>query len=55
MLRSIEESLTRLGTDRLDVVLVHDPDDHEDDALRTAFPALVELRDEGVVRRSGAA
>ena len=38
MLRSLEESLARLGTDRLDVVLVHDPDDHEDDALRRRVP-----------------
>ncbi len=54
VLRSIEESLERLGLDRLDVVLVHDPDDHEQDALRGAFPALLELRDQGVVRAIGA-
>src|SRR5205085_12089740 len=29
VLRSIEQSLDRLGLDRLDVVLVHDPDLHE--------------------------
>ena len=49
ILRSLEESLDRLGIDRIDVVLVHDPDDHEDDALRDAFPTLLRLRDEGVV------
>lgn len=53
VLRSIEESLNRLGLDRLDVVLVHDPDDHEREALEGAFPALLELRDEGVVRAIG--
>lgn len=53
VLRSLEESLRRLGTDRLDVVHVHDPDDHEADALATAFPALLELRDQGVIRRVG--
>ena len=52
--RSIDASLTRLGLDRLDVVLVHDPDDHEAAALDGAFPALIELRDEGVVRAVGA-
>ncbi len=52
--RSIEESLERLGLDRLDVVLVHDPDDHEQAALDGAFPALLALRDEGVVRAIGA-
>jgi D-threo-aldose 1-dehydrogenase len=53
VLRSIEESLARLGEDRLDVVLVHDPDDHEVEAERHAFPALLELRDAGVVGAVG--
>src|SRR6266705_6004015 len=30
-LRSLEESLTRLGLDRVDVAFVHDPDDHYQD------------------------
>jgi D-threo-aldose 1-dehydrogenase len=54
VLRSLEESLIRLGVDRIDVALVHDPDLHEDDALTQAFPTLVQLRDEGVVRSIGA-
>jgi D-threo-aldose 1-dehydrogenase len=53
-LRSLEESLGRLGLDRVDVVHVHDPDDHEADALAGAFPALRRLRDEGVVGAIGA-
>ena len=53
ILRSIEESLSRLGFDRIDVVHVHDPDDHEDEALAGAFPALLELRDQGVVGAVG--
>jgi D-threo-aldose 1-dehydrogenase len=53
ILRSLEESLARLGTDRVDIVLVHDPDDHEDAALRHAFPTLLRLRDEGVVKAVG--
>ena len=53
IMRSFEDSLARLGTDRIDVALVHDPDDHEDDALRHAFPALLRLRDEGVVAAIG--
>jgi D-threo-aldose 1-dehydrogenase len=52
--RSLEESLDRLGLDRVDVVLVHDPDDHEREAYEQAFPALAELRDQGVVRAIGA-
>ena len=38
VLRSIEESLERLGLDRLDVVLVHDPDDHEARGARRRVP-----------------
>jgi D-threo-aldose 1-dehydrogenase len=53
VMRSISESLERLGTDRLDVVHVHDPDDHEQDALDSAFPALIELREEGVIGAVG--
>ncbi len=53
VLRSVEESLHRLRLDRLDVVLVHDPDDHEREALEGAFPALLELREQGVVRAIG--
>ncbi len=47
--RSLHDSLARLGLERVDVVHVHDPDDHLDVALGECFPALVELRDEGVV------
>jgi D-threo-aldose 1-dehydrogenase len=52
-LRSLEESLERLGLDRVDVALVHDPDDHYDEALAGAFRALARLRAEGVVRAIG--
>lgn len=53
-LRSIEASLERLGVDRVDVVHVHDPDDHEAAAMAGAFPALIELRDQGVIGAVGA-
>jgi D-threo-aldose 1-dehydrogenase len=53
VLRSFEASLDRLGVDRIDVVLVHDPDDHEDEALQQAFPALLALREEGVIAAVG--
>jgi D-threo-aldose 1-dehydrogenase len=52
--RSLSESLARLGLDRVDVVHVHDPDDHEQEAVAHAFPALMELRDEGVIGAVGA-
>ena len=52
--RSLDASLERLGLDRVDVLHVHDPDDHAEAALRGAFPALRRLRAEGVVRAIGA-
>ena len=53
-LRSIEASLERLGMDHVDVVHVHDPDDHEAEAMMGAFPALIELRGQGVIGAVGA-
>ena len=52
--RSLEESLARLGVDRVDTVLLHDPDDHWAQAVGEAYPAIEKLRAEGVVRRIGA-
>ena len=51
--RSLEASLERLGLDGVDLALIHDPDDHEGQALAEAYPALAELRDEGVVGAIG--
>ena len=52
--RSREESLERLGLDRVDIVLVHDPDDFMEQAADQAYPALAELRAQGTVRAVGA-
>ena len=54
VLTSIEESLARLGQDRLDLVYVHDPDEYVEEALAGAFPALIELREQGVIKAVGA-
>jgi D-threo-aldose 1-dehydrogenase len=54
VLRSIEASLKRLKLERVDIVLVHDPDDFYAEALNEAFPALDELRRQGVIRAYGA-
>jgi D-threo-aldose 1-dehydrogenase len=51
--RSLDDSLARLGLDRVDVLLIHDPDEHLDQAVREAVPALARLRDEGIVRAIG--
>lgn len=64
VLRSIEESLGRLGLDRLDIVFVHDVNrkyhgerigERLDEALAGACPALARLRAEGVIRAFGPA
>lgn len=52
--RSLEESLERLGLDRVDIAFLHDPEEGpEDQALAEALPALVALREEGVVGAIG--
>lgn len=51
--RSLEASLERLGLDRVDIVLVHDPDDHVDQATAEAIPALIALREAGVIGAVG--
>lgn len=67
VLRSIEGTLKRLKTDRLDIVLIHDPDDGKsiepgwvpgdranfDQVMAEAYPALAELREQGVVKAIG--
>jgi D-threo-aldose 1-dehydrogenase len=52
--KSLEDSLRRLGVDRVDVVHLHDPDDHLDQAVGQAYPELIRLRDEGLVTAIGA-
>ncbi|TXR55204.1 aldo/keto reductase [Quadrisphaera setariae] len=56
VLRSVEETLERTGLDRIDVVYVHDPDSDDElgQTVTEALPALVELRDQGVVGAVGA-
>jgi D-threo-aldose 1-dehydrogenase len=53
VMRSLEESLRRLGLDRVDYVHIHDPDDHLQQAIEEAFPALADLRSQGVIRAIG--
>jgi D-threo-aldose 1-dehydrogenase len=54
--RSLEESLERLGLDRVDIVYLHDPEafpEGEQAALETGLPALAALRGEGLVDAVG--
>lgn len=66
-LRSIEESLKRLQTDRIDILLMHDPDEgittnpgrdpyevsHFVQAMQETYPVLDDLRRQGVVKAIG--
>ncbi|MGX5682258.1 aldo/keto reductase [Schumannella luteola] len=54
ILRSVEQSLKRLGLDRVDVLYLHDPDNHWAEASTTGIGTLIELRDQGVVSAVGA-
>ncbi|USQ79157.1 aldo/keto reductase [Ornithinimicrobium faecis] len=51
--RSVEESLERLGLDRIDHVSVHDPDEFYAESMEGALPALTQMRDEGIIRSVG--
>jgi D-threo-aldose 1-dehydrogenase len=52
--RSVADSLARIGVDRIDMLFLHDAEEHFEEALRDGYPALAELRAEGVVGAIGA-
>ena len=49
VMRSLEDSLKRLGVDRIDILHIHDPDAHWKEAIEGAYPALERLCSEGVI------
>ncbi len=51
--RSLDDSLRRLRLDRVDIALIHDPDEHMTEALEGAYPALAGLRADGTVGAIG--
>src|SRR5581483_5014236 len=53
VMRSFEDSLERLGVDRIDVLHIHDPDDYFEQALSGAYKALDKLRSEGTIKALG--
>jgi len=63
VMRSFEDSLQRLGTDRVDILFLHDCDrrnhgdgyrERFDEAMAGAYRALLSLREQGAVRAIGA-
>ncbi len=68
ILSSLEESMKRLQTERIDIVLIHDPDEgitlfepgsdpysksHFAEVMEQTYPTLDELRGQGVIRALG--
>jgi D-threo-aldose 1-dehydrogenase len=53
VLAALEDSLGRLRTDHVDIALIHDPDDHAEQALDGAYTALDQLRTEKVIGAVG--
>jgi D-threo-aldose 1-dehydrogenase len=55
--RSLEESLERLGLDRVDVLFLHDPDEQDEAAvlpsIESGVAGVVALREAGLVRAVG--
>lgn len=54
VMKSVEESLERLAVDRVDILLLHDPDNHFEEAATSAYKALDKLRSEKTVKAIGA-
>ncbi|MBY5377389.1 aldo/keto reductase [Rhizobium leguminosarum] len=54
VMTSVEESLKRLGAERIDVLHIHDPDNHYAQAIDGAYKALGRLRSEGTIGAVGA-
>jgi len=61
-MRSFEDSLDRLGTDRIDILLIHDVDHRNQgdrfpdvfkQAMEGAYKAILSLREQGVVKAIG--
>lgn len=51
--RSFDESLERLGLSHIDIVLMHDAQDHMHEAINIAFPVLADLRSQGIIKVIG--
>jgi D-threo-aldose 1-dehydrogenase len=51
---SLEESLTRMGLDRVDILYLHDPQSYDlEEGIRIGLPACAALREEGLVDAVG--
>ncbi len=53
VMKSFEDSLKRLGLDKIDILLIHDPDDYFEEVRSGALKAMINLKNQGVVKAIG--
>ena len=53
ILKSFNDSLERLGVDHIDIALMHDCENHSEEAINNAYPVLANLRDQGIIKAVG--
>ena len=51
--KSLEESLTRLGKERIEIAYIHDADNWVREAIDVVYPELHKMREEGLVKAIG--
>jgi D-threo-aldose 1-dehydrogenase len=51
--KSLEESLTRLGKESIEIAYIHDADNWVREAIDVVYPELHKMRDEGLVKAIG--
>ena len=51
--RSLEDSLNRLGVDHIDIALMHDAENHIEQAINIAYPVLADLKRQGIIKAVG--
>ena len=51
--RSLEDSLKRLGVDHIDIALMHDAENHIEQAINIAYPVLADLKRQGIIKAVG--
>ncbi len=51
--RSLEDSLKRLGVGHIDIALMHDAENHIEQAINIAYPVLADLKRQGIIKAVG--
>ena len=51
--KSFRSSLERLELESVEILMIHDPDNNADAAIRESFPALFKMREKGIIKAIG--